>query len=70
MVIRHIATHMLAERQSVGTYFAPATSNIGALRFVSRKEPEVAVATATRTHLSISYGSIQMKDMGMYMLRA
>lgn len=36
------------------TYFAPATSKIGALRLVSRNEPDVAVASATSTHLSTS----------------
>lgn len=51
--------------QTMKAYLAPATSKIGALRLVSRKEPEVAVAIATKTHRSTSYGSIQMKEMGM-----
>lgn len=64
--------HMLhTKKQKLRTaYLAPATSNIGALRFVRRNEPEVAVAIPTKTHLSTSYGNIQMKDIGMYMLRA
>ena len=57
-------------QKSKSAYLAPATSKMGALKLVRRKRPDVDVAMATSSHLSHSYGSIQINEIGTKILSA